>query len=319
MKIQKNFISKIATIVLAASLILTATVSVAAKTTINEGLVDIGDISLYAKIMGNDSNVSVVFDSGYGDGIYTYSEDSSYETWHNIQSEISKYAKTITYDRAGLGQSDSGVNRESLSEELIDSYLNGEDIPYDESEFDIGSGKTAIDRARDLHALLESADVDGPYLLVIHSVSMLEAVEFAKEYPGEVAGIVSVDGTSADTMQKNIEFFRTYAPEVEDLFLSQFQKYDGTLSEIIQSSLQVKNAGDVLRNIPLTILHPSDSGDGPEYQQMSDEIIRKWTTWSNYSKLIFVPDTSHYIMKDQPQYVVKAIKNMLKEINNSCK
>ena len=316
---KKNFISKIATIVLATSLILSTTVSVAAKTTIQEGLVDIGDKSLYAKVMGIDSNISVVFDSGYGDGIYTYSEDSSYETWHNIQSEISKYAKTITYDRAGLGQSDSGVNRASLSEELIDSYLNGEDIPYDESSFDIGSGKTAIDRARDLHALLESAAVDAPYLLVIHSVSMLEAVEFVKEYPGEVAGIVSVDGTSAETMQKNIEFFRTYAPEVEDLFLGQFQEYDGTLSEIIQSSMQVKNAGDVLRNIPFTILHPSDSGDGPEYQQMSDELIRKWTTWSNYSKLIFVPDTSHYIMQDQPQYVVKAIKNMLKEINKSCK
>ncbi len=316
---KKNIIRKIATLVLATSLILTATVSVAAKTAANKGLVDIGDKSLYAKIMGNDSNVSVVFDSGYGDGIYTYSEDTTYETWSNIQSKIAKYAKTITYDRAGLGQSDKGVNRNPLSEEYIASFLNGEDMPYDESVFENGSGKTAIDRARDLHALLEAAEVDGPYLLVVHSVAMLEAVEFVKEYPGEVAGIVSVDGTSAVTMQKNIEFFRMYAPDAEDLFLGQFQENDGTLSEIIQSSQQVMNAGDVLRDIPFTILHPSDSGSGPEYQQMSDEVMRDWLTWSDYSKLIFVPDTSHYIMKDQPQYVVNAIKNMLKEINNGCK
>ncbi|MNC77451.1 hypothetical protein D3C75_1294100 [compost metagenome] len=52
---------------------------------------------------------------------------------------------------------------------------------------------------------------------------------------------------------------------------------------------------------------------------MSDEVMRDWLTWSDYSKLIFVPDTSHYIMKDQPQYVVNAIKNMLKEINKGCK
>ena len=316
---KNNIIRKIATLVLATSLILTNAVSVAAKTAVKEGLVDIGDKSLYAKTMGIDSNVTVVFDSGYGDGIYTYSEDPAYETWGNIQPKIAKFAKTITYDRAGLGQSDQGVNRNPLSEESMAAFLNGEDIPYDESVFENGSGKTAIDRARDLHALLEAAEVDGPYLLVLHSVSMLEAVEFAKEYPGEVAGIVSVDGTSADTLQKNVEFFRAYAPEVEDLFLGQFQENDGTLSEIIQSSLQVMNAGDVLRNIPFTILHPSDSGSGPEYQQMSDEIMREWLTWSNDSKLIFVPDTSHYIMKDQPQYVVDAIKNMLKEINKRCK
>ena len=60
---KKNIIRKIATLVLATSLILTATVSVAAKTAVNKGLVDIGDKSLYAKIMCNDSNLSVVFDS----------------------------------------------------------------------------------------------------------------------------------------------------------------------------------------------------------------------------------------------------------------
>lgn len=316
---RKKFIRKFITTLLATTLFLSSVTSAAAKVTVNKGLIDIGEKSLYAQIMGNNSKVSVVFDSGYGDGIYTYSEDSTYETWGNIQTKISKYAKTITYDRAGLGQSDSGVNREPLSTELIDSYLDGNDIPYDASVFETGTGKTAIDRARDLHALLDAADVDGPYLLVIHSISMLEAVEFVKEYPGQVAGIVSVDGTAAETLQKNIEFFRTYAPDIEELFLNQFQEYDGTLSEVIQSSLQVQNAGDVLRNIPFTILHPSDSGEGPEYQKMSDDTMREWATWSDYSKLIFVNDTGHYIMKDQPKVVIKAIKDMLKKIDKNCK
>lgn len=316
---RKSFVKKVITTLLATTLFLTSVASAAAKVTVDKGLIDIGDKRLYAQIMGNSSKVSVVFDSGYGDGIYTYSEDPTYETWGDIQSQISKYAKTITYDRAGLGKSDSGVNRAPLSNEMVHSFLNGNEIPYDASVFETGSGKTALDRARDLYALLKAADVEGPYLLVIHSISMLEAVEFVKEYPGKVAGIVSVDGTSADTFQKNIEFFRTYAPSVEELFLNQFQEYDGTLSEVIQSSLQVQNAGDVLRNIPFTILHPSDSGDGPEYQSMTDEIMKEWTTWSDYSKLIFVKNTGHYIMKDQPKEVIKAIKDMLKVINKNCK
>ncbi|GKU26624.1 alpha/beta fold hydrolase [Clostridium folliculivorans] len=310
----KKLFSALLVTVLASSL---STVNVMAKESIKskEGLVNIGGKKLNAKIMGH-GNVSVVFDSGYGDGLYTYSEDPTFETWGTVQAEIAKKAKTIAYDRAGLGLSDAGQNRPSLSDADIKTFVNGGNIPFDSSIFNKGTGKTAIDRARDLHALLDNAKIKAPYILVVHSISMLEAVEFAKLYPRDVAGIVSVDGSWDSVMEDAVAWAKVEMPEMIDLFLGQFTSADGTISEEIQSELQVRHAGDVLRNIPFTILHPIDEGMGDSYQKMTDEKIAEWKKWSNYSKEILVPNTSHYIMKDNPQYVINAVNDMIKTVEN---
>lgn len=315
------FTKKICSFLLSVTLISTISVTpVMAKTqTEGEGLkkvteqkFDIGDVSLNAKIMGNKGNVSVVFDAGYGDGLYTYSmEDPNVETWGSVQPEISKYAKTVAYDRAGLGKSDVGTNRTSLSDEDIQKALNGETLPYDASIFNTGRGKTALDRARDLHALLEKAKVRAPYILVVHSISMLEAVEFTKEYPTEVAGIVSVDGSWNSVVEDVVGWARVDLPDLVGPFLAQFTPADGSLSEVLQSEMQVRHAGDVLRNIPFTILHPEDEGNGPVYQEMTNQKMNQWLTWSDHSKLIMVPNTGHYVMNDNPQYVVDAVKDMI--------
>ncbi|GFP74676.1 alpha/beta fold hydrolase [Clostridium fungisolvens] len=316
-KSVKKLFSALLVTVLAGSL---SSVNVMAKENIKskEGLVNIGDKRLNAKIMGH-GNVSVVFDSGYGDGLYTYSEDPTFETWGTVQAEIAKRAKTIAYDRAGLGLSDVGQNRPSLSDADINTAINGGEIPFDISIFNKGTGKTAIDRARDLHALLDKTKVKAPYILVVHSISMLEAVEFAKLYPKDVAGIVSVDGSWDTVTEDAVAWAKVEMPEIIDLFLGQFTAADGTLSEELQSELQVRHAGDVLRNIPFTILHPSDEGMGESYQNMTNEKMKEWTNWSNYSKEILVPNTGHYIMKDNPQYVINAINDMIKIVENKGK
>jgi pimeloyl-ACP methyl ester carboxylesterase len=316
MSSKKQFMSLLLSAVLVTGII-------GATTTKAEGLdnfsgkVNIGDYSLYTKIAGEKSKVSVVFDAGYGDGLHTYSmPDPNYETWGPVQSEVSKYAKTIAYDRAGSGLSDAGFNRPSMSDADIQTLVNGGTVAYDPSLFATGHGKTALDKAKDLHALLQATDTKAPYLLVIHSISMLTAVEFVKEYPGEVAGIVSVDGSWDTVVQDVVSWCKVYAPDVTQPFLDQFTAADGTLSEVLQSEQQVQHAGDVLKNIPFTILHPTDYGNGPEYQAMTNQAMQNWTTWSDKSKLIMVPNTSHYIMQDQPQVVIDAVEDMLKQLSN---
>ena len=233
-----------------------------------------------------------------------------------VQAEIAKKAKTVAYDRTGVGLSDAGQNRPSLSDADINTAINGGNIPFDISIFNKGTGKTAVDRARDLHALLEKTKVKAPYILVVHSIAMFNAVEFAKIYPKDVAGIVSLDGTWDSATKDAVAWAKAEMPEMIDVFLGSFTPADGTLSEELQSELQVRNAGDVLRNIPLTILHPIDEGMGQSYQKMTNEKIAEWTKWSKYSKEIFVPNTSHYIMKDNPQYVINAVNDMIKTVEN---
>lgn len=53
--------------------------------------------------------------------------------------------------------------------------------------------RTAADVTGELHALLHTAEVPGPYLLVGHSLGAAYARRFAQRYPGEVAGLLLLD------------------------------------------------------------------------------------------------------------------------------
>jgi Predicted hydrolases or acyltransferases (alpha/beta hydrolase superfamily) len=58
--------------------------------------IDIGGYSLHVNCYG-EGGQTVIFESGLGHG----SED-----WTLVQPEISKIARTFSYDRAGIGNSD---------------------------------------------------------------------------------------------------------------------------------------------------------------------------------------------------------------------
>ena len=54
--------------------------------------------------------------------------------------------------------------------------------------------------AIELHTLLERAKVEGPYVLVGHSLGGLTVRIFAHDYPTEVAGLVLIDSMSPGQM-----------------------------------------------------------------------------------------------------------------------
>ncbi|MFF7183232.1 alpha/beta fold hydrolase [Streptomyces sp. NPDC008121] len=56
--------------------------------------------------------------------------------------------------------------------------------------------RTARDVVQELHALLHSAGVRGPYVLAGHSLGSLFNYAYARTYPAEARGMVSVDGTA---------------------------------------------------------------------------------------------------------------------------
>ena len=56
--------------------------------------------------------------------------------------------------------------------------------------------RTSQNVATEIHAALHGAGVEGPYVLVAHSLGGLYSLEFAELYPDEVAGFVGLDSTS---------------------------------------------------------------------------------------------------------------------------
>jgi pimeloyl-ACP methyl ester carboxylesterase len=117
-------------------------------------LVDVGGYRLHLHCIGQGSP-TVVLDAGLG----AFSLD-----WGAVQPQIAKSTRVCAYDRAGLGWSDPGPT------------------PRSPEQF-----------ASELHALLTKGGVEGPYVLVAHSISGKTARLFANRHPDEVAGIVLVD------------------------------------------------------------------------------------------------------------------------------
>jgi pimeloyl-ACP methyl ester carboxylesterase len=96
-----------------------------------DGLVDIGGRSLHIHCAGHGSPV-VVLDAGLGnDG----------GTWADVQPELARFTRACVYDRAGRGYSDPSP-KPHTSQHIV----------------------------TDLHELLGRAGIEGPYVLVGHSL-----------------------------------------------------------------------------------------------------------------------------------------------------
>jgi pimeloyl-ACP methyl ester carboxylesterase len=94
----------------------------------------------------------------------------------NVQAAAAERTTSIIYDRAGTGWSQR-VDLPRRSAEVTD----------------------------ELRQLLRTMEVDGPHLLVGHSLGGLYARHFATRFPGEIAGLVLLDPAHED--------YNTYMPE----------------------------------------------------------------------------------------------------------
>jgi pimeloyl-ACP methyl ester carboxylesterase len=121
-------------------------------------LIDVGGHRLHLRCTGTGAP-TVVLEAGGG-------EMSS--NLGLVTSAVGRSTRICTYDRAGKGWSDVTV-----------SPANGAQM------------------AVDLHTLLQRGGVPGPYVLAGHSFGGLYVRNFALRYPGEVAGMVLIDSTSA--------------------------------------------------------------------------------------------------------------------------
>ena len=104
---------------------------------------------------GGNDGPTVVMDAGLGGGLLD---------WQIVQPRVARFARVCSYDRSGVGWSESGP-KPRTSQRIV----------------------------KELHALLKNAGARGPYVLVGHSFGGANVQLYAAEYPKEVAGMVLVD------------------------------------------------------------------------------------------------------------------------------
>lgn len=141
-------------------------------------LVKIGRQRLHLDVHGTELP-TVIFEAGLGD----YSA-----TWDLVQPSVAEFARTVTYDRAGLGWSRGRIGRRTVGHSV-----------------------------EKLHQLLEQAGIDGPYVLVGQSYGGLISRLFAHRYPDEVAGMVLIDAAHEDQFLRASEPVRRMAAQMARL------------------------------------------------------------------------------------------------------
>jgi pimeloyl-ACP methyl ester carboxylesterase len=261
-------------------------------------MVDVGGYRLHINCTGSGSP-TVVIDAGLGEWS---------TMWALVQPDVAKTTRVCTYDRAGLGWSEAGP------------------LPRD-----------AAQMATELNALLQNADIPGPYVMVAHSLGGLPAQVFAHDHPSEVAGVVLIDSmfpgqTIYFSPPKVLSVLPTVArfgivrllagplhlvdavpgSEAAQYSLSVgpkfVQAYLGE-AQAIPTSLAEAGAVTSLGDLPLIVL---SRGLDPAAEWQAGQL--KLVGLSSNSQHLIAEKSGHNIELSQPEAAVAAINQMVQKV-----
>jgi pimeloyl-ACP methyl ester carboxylesterase len=269
---------------------LTSTVPPKPTPELIQGKFDAGGVNLYLICWGQGSP-TVVFDAGSG-------ADSN--TWAKVLLDLRYHVRVCAYDRASMGKSDSQTGL-----------------------------RTSEQMAEQLHTLLTSANVQGPYLVVGHSFGGMNMLVFADRYPNEVAGVVLVDSVHPDLWQQlSAVVLPTPAPN-ESYDLSELRKFldlgsaasDYPEPMDMATTLAQVRAVKSLGNVPLAVLVATDPtksrwGNIPDdlkarLDKIWLELDKEYLNLSSDSSLVLAEHSGHSIQQDEPQVVIDAILKLV--------
>lgn len=245
--------------------------------------VDAGGHRIHMLVAGS-GKPTVVLESGLGD---------TSESWAKVQPEAAKFAQVVAYDRAGLGQSETGVKP-----------------------------RTARQIAAELRTALKNAGLAPPFVLVGHSAGGLYIRVFADMYPHEVAGMVFVDSTPDDFFER---LKAIQSPEEQEKFDKQKQDYIAKASEgrrdewaSLDVDLKQARAAVALPNVPVILLTgmADEPNKTPEAKQLWLQLQTEWLKRIPNAEHIITDKSGHYIQIDEPELVVDAIRQVIKSVKD---
>jgi len=220
--------------------------------------------------------------------------DSSGFEWREVQDAIADTTQVCFTSRANMGFSDR--------------------IPGDDQ-------RTMQDAVDDLTAVLTAADVEGPYVLVGHSAGGLSMRLFADQHPEDVVGMVLVDTTHEDMLNRMEQALSSQAwSQLNSVWTSNAEGLD-----LPASSAEVAAIGD-LGDLPLVVLEAglSQTDDPPPgmTQNTIDEVQAVFPAvestlqaelaqLSTNSTHLVVEDAGHFIHMQRPDVVIDAIESLL--------
>ncbi len=228
----------------------------------------------HAYFSAGQGEPTVVFETGLGDGM---------EGWVAMAEAAARFSRVFAYDRAGYGRSDPGEE------------------PRD--------GLRIVD---ELRTILDASGHRPPYLLVGHSLGGMYVELFARTHPDEVVGLVLVDATPAQYLERCVAATEASRCGPSNEWVDQ-------LPEPLRSELQSRAATEeqVLSASPApqipTVVIVSPRSDGqPDTDAVWVEVQRERAAALD-ATLVMAEESGHYVQFDEPELVLEAIRKIVEQ------
>ena len=232
-------------------------------------------------LMAGSGNSTVVFESGAG---------APLETWLRIQPKVSRFSKTISYDRAGNGRSEKGP------------------VPRDGRRI-----------ATELRTALHNTHATPPFILVGHSLGGPYIRVFAGLYPDEVAGLVLVD----PTQEELIAWAKARDPKPSGDH--EFRPYDEV--DCAPAAFAQAQENPIPANVPVFLITGMGPRVIPEFvtKELREEVQKdqktfypaklkfhkEWVDKIPGGQLIITQNSGHGIPFEEPELVIKTIRDVV--------
>jgi len=262
----------------------------------SDQMISIGSHRLQIHIEGKGAP-TVIIDAGLGEGI---------EKLRPLQKRIAKITCVCTYNRAGYGQSQAGPLPRHCGRE-----------------------------AEELKALLDSASVPGPYVVVGHSLGALNVQVFAGKYPEDVVGIVLLDPPPLSFIRREeytsllvlAERMTAEWQAIADSGAKStdakertqavfFQMIASEHREMFGKSARLVSEIDSFGHIPLLVMasgkpNPFFGDIAEEYQRYWVEQSRALSKKSSNGRFVLAKHSTHHLYVDVPHLLEESIVSVV--------
>jgi pimeloyl-ACP methyl ester carboxylesterase len=275
-------------------------------------MVDVGGYDLHLYCMGEGPQ-TVVLEAGLGGGVLD---------WSLVQPEIAKTTRVCSYDHAGAGWSEAGIQ------------------PRDNRQI-----------VQELRTLLKNAGLQPPFVLAGHSLGGATMQLYASQYPEEVAGVVLVDSSHENQLlRKELPappasyalMMKALAPIGVGRIISNMQplsenvspelkaelaalySHTGHLYSVADEFASMAKSFEYLRahsmqlgDKPLIVLTHGKPQDTENAERAWQELQADLASRSSNGTHIIAKNSGHYIQFDEPNLVIDSILQVVNAVSRS--